>query len=306
MKITEPGIYRGISEADYRSDPCPSPSLTQSLCKILIERSPRHAWIAHPRLNPQFEYDDDTKFDLGNIAHKLLLGRGKEIEIVQFADWRKKEAQEARETAADRGCIAVLQHQFEQASDMVAAAWSQLAKHDDADAFTNGAGEVMITWQEDGIWCRALVDWLHDDLRTVDDFKSTGMSVAPHVIGLRAEAGGWHVQAAFIERGLDILDPEGAGRRRYRFIAQETDKPHALTSMHMGEHWLTMGRKQVAVAADFWKIGTEGGWWPDYGRRAITPEFPGFKESRWLEREINEFSEPVKRVAFDPKNMMAG
>ena len=303
MKIEKPGIYRGISEADYRADPCPTPSLTQSLCKTLIERSPRHAWVECPRLNPNFEPDDDTKFDIGNVAHRLLLGRGKEIEIAPFADWRKKEAQELRETAADRGCIAVLQHQFEQATEMVAAAWSQLKRHDDHDAFTGGSGEVMIAWQEDGVWFRSLVDWLHDDLRTIDDYKTSGMSMAPHVIGLRAEAAGWHIQAAFIERGLDLLDPDGAGRRRYRFIAQETDKPHALTVMHMNEHWLTMGRKQVAVAADLWSICTtaKGGWWPDYGRRAVVPEYPGYKEKLWLDRELSgEFERP------DPKLIMAG
>jgi hypothetical protein len=98
MKIDKPGIYRGVSSADYFADPCPTPSLTQSLIKILIERSPEHAWTASPRLNPQFEYDDDTKFDIGNVAHRLVLGRGKEIEVVDFPDWRKKEAQEARET----------------------------------------------------------------------------------------------------------------------------------------------------------------------------------------------------------------
>ncbi len=190
MNITKPGIYPGVSAADYFSDPAPTPSLTQSLVKILIERSPQHAWVAHPRLNPQFEYDDDTKFDLGNIAHRLILGRGKEVEVVQFADWRKKEAQEARETAADQGKIAVLQHQFEQASDMATAARRQLDRHEDKDAFTNGQAEVMIAWEENGIWFRSLIDWLHDGLHTVDDYKSSGMSMAPHLLGMRAEAAG--------------------------------------------------------------------------------------------------------------------
>ena len=143
LKITKPGVYRGVSEADYRADPCPTPSLTQSLCKILIERSPKHAWTECPRLNPHYKYDDDTKYDIGNVAHRLILGRGKEIEVVQFDDWRKKAAQDAREAAADAGKIAVLEHQFNQASDMVSAARLQLAKHEDRDAFTNGAGEVL-------------------------------------------------------------------------------------------------------------------------------------------------------------------
>lgn len=305
MKITAPGIYRGISEADYRNDPCPSPSLTQSLAKVILDRSPHHAWCECPRLNPSYEADDDTKFDLGNISHRLVLGRGKEIEVVQFDDWRKKAAQDAREEAAAVGKIAVLQHQFEQATEMVAAAWLQLERHEDRNAFSNGSAEVMIAWEEDGIWFRSLIDWLDDDLRTVTDFKSTAKSVAPHVLGHIAESAGWHLQAAFIERGLDILDPQNAGRRLYRFVAQETDKPYALTSMHMSEHWLTMGRKKVAAAMMLWRTAIETGNWHGYPSRAIIPDYPGFRETQWLEREINEFSEPVKRGPM-LKSLMGG
>jgi hypothetical protein len=305
MKIDKPGIYRGISEADYRADPCPSPSLTQSLCKILIERSPKHAWTECPRLNPQFEADDDTKFDIGNVAHRLILGRGKDIEVAVYPDWRTKAAQEIRQAATAQGRIAVLQHQVEQASDMVAAAWSQLKHHEDHDAFTGGSGEVMIVWQEDGIWFRSLIDWLHDDLRTVDDYKSTGKSVAPHTIGLVAQAAGWEIQAAFIERGLDHLDPDGAGRRRYRFIAQETDKPNALTSMHINEHWMTMGRKKVEAGVNMWKHAVNFEDWYGYPNRAVVPEYPGFKENQWLEREVTEFAEPIKRGPM-LKSLMGG
>ena len=297
LKITKPGVYRGVSEADYRADPCPTPSLTQSLCKILIERSPHHAWTECPRLNPHYEYDDDTKYDIGNVAHRLILGRGKEIEVIAFPDWRKKKAQELREKAADEGRIAVLQHQFEQASDMVTSAWLQLRKHEDSNAFTAGAGEVMIAWEEDGVWFRSLIDWLHDDLRTVDDYKSTAMSVAPHLLGIRAEAAGWHVQAAFIERGLDALDAAGAGRRLYRFIAQETDQPHALSVMHMNEYWLTMGRKKVEAGVGMWRAAIANNQWRDYGRHAVIPEYPGFKEKQWLERELSgEFEQDTKLI----------
>jgi hypothetical protein len=270
------------------------------LVKILIERSPHHAWCACPRLNPNYESDDDTKFDLGNVAHLLLLGRGKEIEVIQFDDWRKKAAQEAREAAADVGKIAVLEHQFDQAFEMSKAARDQIQRHEDDDAFAFGSAEVMIAWEEDGIWFRSLIDWLHNDLRTMDDFKSTAMSVAPHLLGMRAQAAGWEIQAAFIERGLNILDPAGAGRRRFRFIAQETGKPHALSIMHMDEHWLTMGRKKVEAGIALWRNAVKTGKWLGYPARSIVPEYPGFKESQWLDREISGEFEP------DPKLIMAG
>jgi hypothetical protein len=154
MKITEPGIYRGISEADYRADPCPIPSLTQSLCKIALERSMRSVRTASPSLNPNFEPDDDTKFDLGNTAHTMILGRGKEFEVVDFDYWSPK-AKLAREEAAAQGRIAVLRDQHTRAAAMAAEARAQLDRHEDRDAFTGGDAEVMIAWQEDGIWCRA-------------------------------------------------------------------------------------------------------------------------------------------------------
>lgn len=299
MKITKPGIYRGVSEADYRADPCPSPSLTQSLAKIIIERSPKHAWTQNPRLNPHFEADDDAKFDVGNAAHRLILGRGKDFEVIDFDYWSPK-AKVAREESAAKGKIAILADQFERASNMASAMWLQLRKHEDRSAFTNGDAEVMIAWEENGIWYRSLIDWLHADLRTVDDYKSTGMSIAPHVLGMRAEAAGWHIQAAFIERGLDALDAAGAGRRLYRFIAQETDKPHALNVMRMNEHWLTMGRKKVAAAASAWGVCTKLNRWPGYPLRSITPDYPSFKENQWLDREMSGEFEP------DPKLIMAG
>jgi hypothetical protein len=181
---------------------------------------------------------------------------------------------------------------------MVFALKIQISNHDDSDAFIDGDAEVMLAWQENGIWFRSLVDWLHTDLRTVDDLKTSGMSMAPHLIGYRAEAAGWHIQAAFIERGLDVLDPDNAGRRRFRFVAQETSEPFAITVAHLDEYWLTMGRKQVATAVNIWRQCIESGNWPAYTARSIVPVFPGYKEKQWLDREMSG--------EFDPSLIMAG
>src|SRR5262245_44641936 len=117
MKIEKPGIYFDFPTAAYFADPCPAPSLTQSIAKILLERSPLHAWHAHPRLNPDYKPDDDTKFDIGNVAHKLMIGRGKDIEQLpeKYEDWRTKDAKQWREAAASQGKLAVLGHQYQRA-----------------------------------------------------------------------------------------------------------------------------------------------------------------------------------------------
>src|SRR5262245_50563917 len=70
--IDGPGIY-DIPLAEYLADPCPAPSLSASIAHILLSQSPRHAWEAHPRLNPHYEPEEAEAFDLGTAAHAYLL-----------------------------------------------------------------------------------------------------------------------------------------------------------------------------------------------------------------------------------------
>jgi hypothetical protein len=307
--MIEQNIYRAMDSATYFADPCPEPSLSQSIAKILIERSPRHAMLEHPRLCPATTDDDEAEKyvkaqAIGNAAHKIILGRGKEIDVLDYNDFRTKEAKLARDLCEKAGRVPILEKHMTGAEQMVAAALSQLKRHEAKDALTAGSGEVALIWQEDGLWFRSLVDWLSFDCRTVDDYKSGGVSVAPHVIGMRMVDQGWDIQAAMIERGLDVLDPKNAGRRRFRFIAQENKPPYALTVCQLSESVMTMGRKKLQAAVNIWRQCIESNDWPAYINRVITPEYPGWQETRWLEREVNEFAEP--RADFDPKLIMAG
>lgn len=290
MKITKPGIYRDFDGEAYFADPTPEPSLTQSIAQIIIDQSALHAKYEHPRFVPP-DLDDEEDAEkyvkaqaIGNAAHKLMLGRGKDIAVLDFDDFKKRVAKDAKEDALASGQTVILKKHMTRAEAMVQSARTQLESHDDNNAFTNGAGEVMICWQEDGLWMRSLIDWLHDDLRTVDDLKTTGMSVAPHLLGQRAESAGWEIQAAMIERGLNVLDPDGAGRRRFRFIAQENSRPFALSVMHMDETWLTFGRQKLDQAIMIWRDAMKSDRWAGYPNRGIVPEYPGYAGDRWIKR----------------------
>ncbi|MBK8009562.1 MAG: hypothetical protein IPK23_14905 [Rhizobiales bacterium] len=61
-KITKPGIYQ-MPAPDYFADPCPAPSLNQSLAKVLLDQSPLHAFYEHPRLCPPEIEDEQEKYD---------------------------------------------------------------------------------------------------------------------------------------------------------------------------------------------------------------------------------------------------
>jgi hypothetical protein len=286
MKITEPGIYEDIASADYFADPCPMPSLTQSIAKILLDQSPLHAWHAHPRLNPDWQPDDPTKFDVGNVAHKLLIGRGKEIVVLDaFDDWRTKEAKARREEAQAEGKLAVLGKHFAKADRMVRAAREQLQLRALDHLFRDGAGEIMTAWKEpSGFWCRQMIDWL-TPAGTFADYKTTDMIAAPHALGRMMSNAGWHIQAAMGERGLDAVNRQCD---RFLFIVQETDVPYALNVVELTDGPMTMGRKMLEKAFLIWGSCLAHDRWPGYPLEIVKPEFPGWAEQQWLDREIHE------------------
>lgn len=289
-KIIEPGIYLDMPTADYFADPAPMPSLTQSIAKILLERSPLHAWHAHPRLNPDYRHDDDTKFDVGNVAHKLMLGRGKEVVRLEFDDWRTKAAKEARDVAASAGKLAVLGHQYARAERMVAAAREQLTLRDLDDLFRDGDSEVIAAWREDEArgptWFRQMIDWLSPDRMTFADYKTTDYSVAPHNLGRMMVAAGWDIQGAMGARALTAL--LGPARRRFLFVAQETESPYCLSVVELSQDALTMGGKKLDAAVKLWAACQASDCWPGYPLEVVIPEYPGWAESAWLQREIDD------------------
>src|SRR6185312_5568438 len=91
------GLHDGIDPKLYHSDPCESPSLSSSLAKIIIDQTPKHAFVCHPKLNPNFAPKDDARFDLGSVAHELILDRGAGFDVVEADSWATKDARKARE-----------------------------------------------------------------------------------------------------------------------------------------------------------------------------------------------------------------
>jgi hypothetical protein len=277
-RVVEAGAYRMPHEA-YHADPCPTASLNQSTAKVLLERSPLRAWWQHPRLNPQFERDEDPKFDLGSAAHRLLLGEGRDICILPFDDYRTKAAQVARDEARAMGKTPMLTKQADRAADMVAAL------RDQAPGFFLGHSEVAICWPEGRFWFRSLIDNLSADCLLSCDYKTTDHSIAPHQIDRVMLNAGWDVQAAMHERALNAVDPDNAGRRKFVFIAQETEEPYPVVVYRMTEAVMTMGRKKLAHAIGIWRSCMTGGTWPSYPS-PIDASYPQWAEAKWLEREI--------------------
>lgn len=284
--ITEPGIFHDIAANDYHADPCPAPSLTQSVAKILLAKSPLHAWHAHPRLNPDYQHDDATKFDVGNVAHKMLLGRGREIVVLDFDDWRTNAAKVAREKAAVDGKLAVLGKHAARADRMVNAARAQLELRGIGDLFGGeGDSEAVLAWREGKIWLRQMIDWLDHDRLILADYKTTDESAAPDALARKMVNDGWHIQAAMGERGLTALGFEPA---RFLFVVQEATVPYALNVVSVAGDAMMMGRKMLNAGVAMWSRCMQADRWPGYPLEILTPEFPSWAEQAWLDREIKD------------------
>ena len=279
------GLYLDMPTEEYFSDPAQEPSLTQSLAKILLEQSPLHAWMAHPRLNPAFQRDDEKKFDIGSVAHALLLGRGKDIVPIDFGDWRTKAAREAREAAAADFKLAVKRKDYDLAVGMAGTARSKMKTLGLFDVPVHA--EAVIMWQESGLWCRTMIDALErPSYLTVFDYKTTAASAAPSAIPAKMVNDGWDIQAAFHSAALDSISPETAGKRRHIFICQENYEPYACGIYQLDEATMTMGRKKMLMALELWDRCIKSNQWPAYPDSVIRPQYPTWAENEWIAREM--------------------
>lgn len=289
----EPGFYRMDAQA-YHRDPCPEPSLSNSIAKRLIGGCPQKAWAAHPRLNPDMAPDEpDGRLDFGTVAHTILLAKGREIVIVDAPDWRTKAAREAREEACAAGKVAVLCHQFRQADAMAAAVLDQVGRVDDCQrAFIAGEAEVVMAWRDGTIWCRSMVDWVEPRRASghvvVYDLKTTAASAAPHAVARLLYNQQYEIQAAFIEAGVEALLPDAAGMVIVRFVVVENEPPHLASVVELDAAGLTIGRKKRAVALALWQRCRARDEWPGYPNRIVEAEMPPWCEAGWLEREMTD------------------
>lgn len=270
----EPGLHVNMAAEQYHADPCPVPSLSNSIAQILIERSARHAWMAHPRLNPRHEREDKAAFDIGRAAHSLLTGDPERFVLVDAADWRTKAAQEQRDGAYAAGKVPLLARQWDGVQAMAKAARAQLARHEEcAAAFAPGHGdaEATLIWQEGDTWLRSRLDWLSPERHLIVDYKTTSGSADPDSWSRTAFGMGYHIQAAFYRRAVEALFGKEA---EFRLVVQEVAPPYALAVYAFNGDGLDLGERKVERALGLWRWCMKHDAWPAYSQHSYWIEPP--------------------------------
>lgn len=281
------GIHPDVSAEDYHCGPTKEPSLSAHIAHQLLAYSPRHAWAHHPQLNPAFERVEREVFDLGTVAHALLL-QGLEIaEVVDFDDWRKQDARDLRDQARKDGKIPLLSKHWDRCQQMVKAVREQLDNLDvEIPLFRDGLPEQTLVWTENGAVCRARLDWLHTGYAAIDDLKTSTGTANPKVWARRALwAIGADIQQVMYQRAVRALtgvEPE------FRFVIAESQPPYAISVLTLDPSALAIANANLDRAIAKWKYCLVADDWPAYPQEVVSIEAPAWAEGELWALEAEE------------------
>lgn len=291
-----PGVY-DIPEDEYHADLAPEPSLSSTLARLMIERSPRHAWTASARLNPAYVRRESEAFDIGRSAHSLILGKGADIAVIHADNWTTKSARQERDDARAAGQVPMLIGQFEAVETMVDIANGRLAEF--GICIDRTRTELAAFAQIDDVWCRALVDYAPSDPRQpLIDIK-TCEDASPAAC-VRSVAGyGYDVQAAHY---LDVWRAATGERRGFRFVFIEKSPPHevSVVELHQGDDdadWMLTAHDKAREARLLWRDCLSTGQWPGYPAAVAVVGAPAWHAQKWADRPRAEKPSPETLAA---------
>lgn len=259
------GFDADMDEATYFGDPCPAPSLSSHIAKLLVSKSPAHARAAHPRLGGSKPETSAKHLDFGSTVHALVLGRGREVVRIDADNWRTKDARAKRDVFRAQGKIPVLNHE---AAALIAAAKSITLKLRDRGIVLDGASELSVFWTEtadDGtvVQCKGRIDhWLAGEGR-IYDLKSAH-TAHPRSIPKHVDGYGYDIQCEAYRRAVEASIPELAGRVGYRWIFAELEEPFPVVVAEPTGSFRALGASRWRRAVNLWARCMRTGEWPAY------------------------------------------
>jgi hypothetical protein len=284
-----------ISEAAYHGDPCAEPSLSCSLAKTMIDESCRHSFYEHPRLGGRLVAKENPSkvMDFGSLGHKLLLGKGAEVAIGRWDDWKKQEARDFRDAAWKSGMIPTLPHIHESAEEMKAAGMDELVRLGIHDQFMAAKPEVAGIWKEGDIWMRSKYDKLLIDesagIARIFDLKITERA-NPETIERQIGAMNYDLQRAMYPSGIEAIFPALAGRVEFTFLFFESQFPFSLVPVELNGEFQALGRMKFERAKKLWSMCRSTGEWPGYVSTSFRARPKPWDLAREAESVIPEFS----------------
>lgn len=295
IKLTKPGLYSDIPMDDYHGDLTEGPSLSASGCNDLAGPMgcPAKYWL-NSYLNPRREPEEFSKdAAMGTATHVAMLEPdlwSEKVVVLEYDDYRKKDAQADRDDALARGLTPILIEQADAIQEMRRVVMAHGVAR---AAFTEGKPEQTIVWK-DGVWWKTRLDWLKDHHKFAIDYKTVPCA-HPDAFERHAFEQGMHVQAALQCFSISTIN-DGHMPLEYWYVAQERKPPYLVSVCKLDQQAIEWGMRFVIRAKQIFMACLERNEWPGYRH----PEHPF--QDRAFEISLPSYA-PFKLQDMDEKGL---
>ena len=259
----EPGIYPGVDFDTYASWDAANHSML-----VHFAKTPAHAQYA------ALHQEEKVSTNLGHLVHQVILEprRLKENYLVApkvdrrtkigKAEWAKHEAEAA-------GRIIVSTEDMATAKALLFNAQNHAVLREMLGG--PGINEMSMVWPdpEFGVLCKGRLDRVTEYMKQgyVVDLKTHGFPATRHSFEKSIHQYGYHQQAAWYLRGLEVLMPlpEGAPERRFAWAVCETKEPNLVRVFDADDEALQMGLDETLAHLAQYKACRDAGVWPGWG-----------------------------------------
>jgi hypothetical protein len=237
-------------------------------------------------LPARFRWEQDNPqpgsqaFDIGKLAHKVILGEGADVVVVEAANWMSKAAKESRDHARAEGQIPCLVSEW----DAVQQMRDSLLRNSTAEALlADGEAELSGYWRDEptGVGLRFRPDWMTEfDGRTVCVDVKTTVSADPREFGRSVAKFSYDLQAYWYTRGLHA---HGINDARFLFLAVEKTPPYPVSVIELDAEALARGEASMRRAIDLYADCLSRDEWTGYGDLVHTVSLP-----RWALQDFQQ------------------
>lgn len=265
-----------VTPEQYRADPCAVPSLSSSIAHELVERSPLHAWTIHPRLGGERSPSTKARDD-GSVMHRLILGKGTTIAVIDAPDFRTNRARDLRDQAIAEGKLPVLQDAY---AEKLAIAEKLRERCIELGFALDGESEVAFEFVDgDSVVCRCLMDHVWIEQGRIIDLKKV-RSAKPRDIERLFVEYGYDIQYAAYTRALGKFRPEFEGQVSMTFLFAEIEPPYSVVPVELDDDFREIGFMRWERAVNAWRQCLADGRWPGYTNGPVMISPP-----RWVRLE---------------------
>lgn len=303
-RLTAPGAYRGISNADYHRNPnlLPEPSLSSSGCKTILNKSAFHFWWDSP-MNPNRPPETSSPaLNVGKAAHDMVLLSERWTEhyyvlpkgFSRAATVKQADAIAEADAAIESG-LTVLSH--DEAETVRAVANAIKGNSLAVASLTAGEPEETLVWQDPrtGVWLRVRPDFRPDSIlvkrpvMVVPDLKFMASTYAtPEGFGRAIHQFGYHQSAALYADGIKAI--YGHYPTHWLHVVVEKEPPHCVALYQLPGEDIELGRVLNRRAIDQFARCLDTGKWPGYADEPTQVGLPVWSKMKIDALDPNEFA----------------